>query len=185
MLNYRSIRALVVASLVLAAASAVVGKGALVFRVRDDCDPTTFNAALGDGVCNAKFDGGTTFAEFLEELGDDKTVGPWRFNPDQVEIDRGQGTLFESRGGETHTCTRVGEFGGGVVPVLNDLGGFGATRPECGTPELPAPPSTTNLVIPAGDNVTGPTAGGTDLPKGTTKWQCCIHPWMRSTVKVR
>jgi hypothetical protein len=45
--------------------------------------------------------------------------------------------------------------------------------------------SGTNLFVPAGANIQGPVAGKADLPKGKTKWQCCIHPWMRSEVTVR
>ena len=112
-------------------------------------------------------------------------MGSWKFNPDEKNLDRGQGTVLQSRAGEFHTFTRVAEFGGGIVGVLNDLGGFGDTVPECGTENVLAPPSGTNLFVPAGANIPGPVAGKTDLPKGKTKWQCCIHPWMRSEVTVR
>jgi hypothetical protein len=53
-------------------------------RLIDDCDPTTFNAALGEGACVG--DGDTTFKEFgaaLAEGGDQH----WRNNP---EADGGQ-----------------------------------------------------------------------------------------------
>ena len=161
-----------------------------VFRVRDDCDPATFNAdpPLGPGageICNPNFGGDTTFAEFIEELTEDQQIGHWRFNPDSVGLDRGQGTAFESRGGEFHTFTRVAEFGGGILPGLNALTGAGATRAECGAPDTLAPPSATNIFVPDGAKFDGPTAGSAALPRGNTKWQCCIHPWMRSEVRVR
>ena len=161
-----------------------------VFRVRDDCDPATFNAAppVGPGagvICNPAFDGDTTFAEFIQELTEDQQIGHWRFNPESVRLDQGQGTAFESRAGEFHTFTRVAAFGGGILPGLNALSGAGPTRLECGAPGVLAPPSATNIFLPDGVNFAGPTAGGPELPKGTTKWQCCIHPWMRSEVRVR
>ena len=156
-----------------------------VFRVRDDCDPATFNAAGFGPICNPNFGGGTTFAEFIAELTEDQQIGSWRFNPDSVGLDRGQGTAFESRAGEFHTFTRVAAFGGGILPGLNDLSGAGPTRMECGVPGTFAPPSATNIFLPDGVDFAGPTAGGPELPKGTTKWQCCIHPWMRSEVRVR
>jgi hypothetical protein len=35
-------------------------------QVLDDCDPATFNAAIGPGTCVK--DGGTTFSEFIAQL---------------------------------------------------------------------------------------------------------------------
>jgi hypothetical protein len=184
---------LVVAGVVVSAQS-----GVQVFRVRDDCDPTTFNAdpPLGPGapvdLCNPNFDGDQTFAEFIAELTDDQEAGHWRFQPDDKELDRGQRTVIDSRdAGEFHTFTRVGEFGGGIVFGLNALTEAGETRPECGTQATPtadgllAPPSATHRFVFDGSVQDGPRAGSPELPRGTSKWQCCIHPWMRSEVTVR
>jgi hypothetical protein len=181
MSKHLHVRALILASLLVGAAVAIVGKDAVDFRIRDNCDPATFNAAVAPGTCIGN--GDTTFAEFLDELTEDGEVGSWRFNPDETRLDRGQRTILESRGGELHTFTKVENFGGGLVPVLNDLGGFGATVPEC----VNSLPNTTpdNFVVPAGVSVEGPKAGTPVLPRGTTKWQCCIHPWMRSEISVR
>lgn len=183
MLKQASVLVFLVTSVLVAAASALSGTQS--FRVRDDCDAATFNAAIGPGTCDARFGGGTTFQRFIDELTEDQEVGSWRFNPDKVGMDRGQRSMFESRGGEFHTFTRVAEFGGGIVPLLNDLTGAGGTRPECGVADTLAPPSPTNVFVPAGAAFPGPTAGSAELPKGTTKWQCCIHPWMQSTVTVK
>jgi hypothetical protein len=30
----------------------------------------------------------------------------------------------------------------------------------------------------------GPTAGSSGLPVGTHRFQCCIHPWMRTVIEV-
>lgn len=159
-----------------------------VFRVRDDCDPATFNAS-GRVICNPAFPGGTTVERFLQELTADQKVGSWRFNPDKVELDQGQGTSLESRAGEFHTFTRVDEFGGGISARLNTLSGSGPTRPECGSLGALASPSSTNIFVPdavsAPSQITGPVAGSSALPVGTTKWMCCLHPWMRSEVTVK
>ena len=184
MSKHRSVRALVVLSFLVVTVAAIVGKDAVSFRIRDDCDAATFNATFGDGTCVGN--GGTTVEEFFEEVTEDREVGAWRFNPDDKELDRGQGTILESRGGEFHTFTRVARFGGGIVPDLNDLAKVGDTRTECGTPGVLADPGPTNLFVPAGAIFQGPGAGSDALPRGkTTKWQCCIHPWMRSEITVR
>jgi hypothetical protein len=182
--------AAVAASMTLTTALVAAFSSAQVFRVRDDCDPKTFNSGPPTGpgagvLCNPDSNGGTTFARFIEELTDDQEVGAWRFNPDHVRLDRGQGTVLESRGGEFHTFTRVAAFGGGILTNLNDLAGAGETRPECGSPGTLAPPSATNFPVPDGTIQPGPTAGSDALPRGTSKWQCCIHPWMRSEIRVR
>ncbi len=184
--------------LTVAGVVATAQSGVQVFRIRDDCDPATFNAdpPVGPGapqdLCNPNFDGDQTFAEFIEELTDDQEAGHWRFQPDDKELDRGQATVIDSRdAGEFHTFTRVAEFGGGIIFGLNALTGAGDTRPECGTAASPAgdgelaPPSATNRFVPDGSVLTGPTAGSAALPRGPSKWQCCIHPWMKSEVKVR
>ena len=72
-----------------------------------------------------------------------------------------------------HTFTRVAKFGGGIIPFLNDLAGTPNVVPEC----LDAGPS--EFMLPGGiDSETLDQAG--DI-----KYECCIHPWMRTTVHVR
>jgi len=186
MLRTSSVRFLILGSLLVAVAAvaAVASEGSQSFRIRDDCDPATFNAALGFVACITTFDGDTTFTKFLNELTEDKTVGGWRFNPDQTSLDRGERTIIESRAGEVHTFTRVEKFGGGVVPLLNTLSGNVVPAPECLVPATPT--DTKNLAVLPGTKTLGPTAGSSDLPAGkTTNWQCCIHPWMRSTITVK
>jgi hypothetical protein len=149
------------------------------FRFRDDCDPATFNAptAAGPGACIGN--GKTTFAKFIAEVTEDKSSGAWRINPDQTEVDPGQPSVISNRGGELHTFTKVEKFGGGIVPPLNDLSGNRIPAPEC----LAQPPDKlTAGNIPAFplSSTTGPA-----FPVGTSKYQCCIHPWMRSVVTVK
>lgn len=159
-------------------------------RIRDQCDPVTFDAAVGPGACIG--DGNITFDAFLAELTEDQSVGAWRFNPDHFHIDRGEPLRLVSRAGETHTFTRVAACGGGFIPLLNTLSGNLIPRPECATDVVdgngnfvPQPPSPTNNFVPAGANLPGPTAGTLTLPRGFTRWQCCIHPWMRTEITVR
>lgn len=184
MLTKSSVRVIVAGTvLVVAVAAAAVARDSRSFRVRDDCDATTFNAVIGEGTCVG--DGGTTFQRFIDELTEDREVGAWKFNPDVTGIDRGERTTLESRAGEFHTFTRVAKFGGGVVQLLNDLSGNPTVAPECGAIDNLAPPTSTNRFVFPGTAFPGPTAGSDDLPRGTTRWQCCIHPWMRSTITVK
>jgi hypothetical protein len=157
-------------------------------KIRDDCDPTTFNAVLGPGACIG--DGKTTFTEFIQELTADQSVEAWRFNPPDFDVVAGKMLLLESRGGETHTFTKVEDFGGGFVAGLNTLSGNPIPRPECAIvlPDgslRPQPPSESNIFVRAGETEAGPTAGSVILQAGEeSKFQCCIHPWMHTIVRV-
>jgi hypothetical protein len=80
MSKHRSVRALVVLSFLVVTVAATVGKDVRDFRIRDDCDPATFNAdpPVGPGlgvICEPDFDGDTTFARFIEELQEEQNVG--------------------------------------------------------------------------------------------------------------
>jgi len=166
-------------ALVAVAAIAVFARDIRIISVRDDCDKATFNATFGPGICVG--DGDTTVEEFLAEFDATGNVEKWRFNNDRTEADRT--VKAENRGGETHTFTPVAHFGGGFIsrlngdqepltecvgddPVLDDNGNF-VPGPDAGP------------FIPAGRSAT------MALTKGTHRFQCCIHPWMRSTVTVR
>ncbi len=154
----------------------------VIVRMRDACDPVTFNRALGDGTCKPGRHGTTKLEFFIEELAQDQTAGAWRFNPlfKRLNIDSGKQLMIQNLGGETHTFTRVAKFGGGFIPILNQLSGNPTPAPECLNPkETP-----TNLFVEAGVTESGPVAGSADLPLGVTRWECCIHPWMRLEVSV-
>jgi hypothetical protein len=81
--------------------------------------------------------------------------------------------LAINRGGEVHTFTEVEEFGGGIVPLLNQLSHNTAVAPEC---QALAPSD----FVPAG----GTTSDDVE-EAGVEHYQCCIHPWMRTTVIAR
>jgi len=153
-------------------------------RLRDDCDPVTFNEVLGPGGCIG--DGHTTFTAFIDELTEDQSVGSWKYNPDDFHIDRDEHLVLVNRGGETHTFTRVARFGGGFVANLNALSGNDTPAPECAEVQAdgtlrPRPPGPNNLFVPARSSQAGPAVA----PGGVIRFQCCIHPWMRTQLRVR
>jgi hypothetical protein len=171
-----------------------------IIAMRDACDPESFNAAIGRGTCVAGHHGTTLFADFLGELRTDQVAGAWRFNPMlnategnfklvRLDLKEGDQTTIENKGGETHTFTRVQKFGGGFKAPLNGLSGNPDPAPECAQvlPDgslAPQPESATNQFVEAGQTEAGPTAGSSALPKGMSRWECCIHPWMRMVVVV-
>ena len=168
--------------------------------MRDACDPDSFNAALGPGHCTPGHHGNTLFSDFLGELQTDKNAGAWRFNPMlnategqfklvRLDLYSGDQTTILNAGGETHTFTRVTNFGGGFKARLNGLTDNADPAPECAQvlPDgtlAPQPESDTNQFVEAGKTEAGPTAGSSALPLGTSRWECCIHPWMRMIVVV-
>jgi len=137
-------------------------------EILDACDPATFNAALGEGSCTRP--GGLRFSRFIELLRRNGSVESWRFSPSVVEGRVGQKLLATNRGGEVHTFTEVEKFGGGIVPLLNQLSHNTEVAPECTT-------------LAADDFLApGTTDSDDEVENGTELYQCCIHPWMRTVV---
>ena len=145
---------------------------ARVVRMRDACDPTTFDAALKDpNACVGN--GHVTFDRFVAELTRTRQAAQWRFDPSKVELDRHDNLIAVNRGGEVHTFTRVAKFGGGIIPFLNDLTGNTTVAPECTTLEA-------DDMVPPGGTYTA------ELNTDTLQhFQCCIHPWMRADVHLK
>jgi len=137
----------------------------------DQCDPATFNGAVGPGTCTSSHPG-ITFDRFLAQLTNDQAAPAWRNAPVNFTTKLGTTLVAINRGGEVHSFTRVAAFGGGVVPFLNQLSGTPVPAPEC----LEAPLS--EYLLPGGQD-----AEPADQ-RGTLYYQCCIHPWMRTTVSV-
>lgn len=99
------------------------------------------------------------------------TVGHpgWRNDPPYLAIREGQALLVTNQGGRGHTFTWVAQFGGGRVPPLS----VGLTiAPECAS-------ASTSPELHPGEN-----ARVTDLAPGVHRFQCCLHPWMRTVVDV-
>jgi len=157
----------------LASGSGSSGSGGSTQKVelRDDCDSASFNANIGPGACNRR--GSVTFTKFIAELTSKHGVGAWWINPDKFGAKPGTALDVTNTGGETHTFTRVANYGGGFVPLLNDLSGNTTVAPECANVD----PST---IVPAGGHL-----HTAQLAAGTYKFQCCIHPWMRSTATIK
>jgi len=164
---------LVVLLLLVPAAGSWAASAPRQVQVLDDCDPATFNAAIGPGTCVK--DGGTTFSEFIAQLLAQGRAPAWRFAPEQLSLDAGGTLLAHNRGGEDHTFTEVATFGGGCIQALNDLLGL-TPVPECAG--FPGGAFAATLVRPGGTVATSP------LPPGIHRYECLIHPWMRSTVTV-
>jgi plastocyanin len=138
-------------------------------NMMDACDGPTFNAVIGPGTCLRP--GGVNFSEFVAQLTSHQSAGAWHNAPAQTDAWQGDALIAVNNGGEVHTFTRVADYGGGIVPFLNDLSGTPNVAPECSAEGTFVPP------------------GGSDtetLDKtGELKFQCCIHPWMRTTVLVK
>ena len=160
--------------------AAALASGGLT--IQDRCDPATFTPAGID--CQPLTDQGGTVT--LDALFGSLLAGApndgWRFKQDKISLRAGQSLdIALTRGGEGHTVTEVAAFGPGCVPEINAIL-FPGQDPaaEC------ANPATFTPGIFGGDLI----APGLDfskagLSKGTHRFQCMIHPWMKTTVTVR
>src|SRR4051812_5593865 len=162
------------AALALVAASSAAAHDGNVVKVWDDCDPATFNAALGAGTCVNDHDG-LALDRAEAKLQRKGSLWGWRFGPKHTSIDQGETLVarFKS-GGEAHSFTEVAQFGAGCVPGINDLAGIkGAPAADCSRIEADyLGPQRTELHVDG-------------LAAGEHQFQCLIHPWMRTTVEVR
>src|SRR6266576_275595 len=98
----------------------------------DECDPTTFNAAIGPDFCKnvalAPLGYATTFQDLFAEAAAGTPDPNWDFEPDTLRIRQGTILSVVDQGGEPHTFTEVAQFGGGFIDGLNH---GEATVPEC------------------------------------------------------
>jgi hypothetical protein len=178
-----------IAMIPIAAAVVLVGSSnPMVIRMQGPCDPASFNAAVGPGTCIGN--GTITFAHFITQLTNAQKAGAWLFDPSAGSLEPGTVLSLENRAGEVHTFTKVKEFGGGFIPFLNTLSGTPVPAPECATATvgglIPKPESPSNIFVEAETTEVGPIAGSAILPSGTTtKFQCCIHPWMRTELTTK
>jgi hypothetical protein len=158
--------------------------------ITDDCEPNSFNVPF-PGACAGS--GKTTFDKFIEQVTQHQKASLWMFAPRESTVPVGKTLGLGNTGGETHTFTKVQEFGGGFIIPLNTLSGNPNPAPECTTGTVvvpgvmlePQPDSPANIFVERGEEEDGPTAGDAVLPAGqTVKFQCCIHPWMRTEIQV-
>lgn len=150
----------------------------------DECDPQTFNPALGEegtGFChNVTLYGlGLGFETPLDKLvGEANSGSPdpgWDFEPDQLTIQKGTSLSVVDQGGEPHTFTEAAQFGGGFVDALNH---GEPTVPECAGGFKNVAVAKTRILQGSRLDVTG-------LSKGKHLFQCCIHPRMHMEVDVK
>jgi plastocyanin len=142
----------------------------------DECDPTTFNAALGPDFCkNIALGYSTTFSNLFAEAAAGTPDPNWDFEPDALKIKEGTIVSVVDQGGEPHTFTEVANFGGGFIPQLN---AGQETVPECAGGFSRVAVAKTRLLQGSQVQITG-------LSKGTHHFECCIHPWMRMNVEVK
>jgi plastocyanin len=143
----------------------------------DECDPATFNDALGADFChNVTLGAFTTLSDLFAKAGAGTPDPNWDFEPDEVKIDEGTILSVANQGGEPHTFTEVAKFGGGFIAGLNAPGD--QTVSECSN-------GFANLNVAKTRILQGSELKVTGLKKGKHEFQCCIHPWMRVTVDVK
>lgn len=136
-----------------------------MIALMDGCDPTTF---AQQGVECAR-SGGVTFQNFLNQIQTTGGAGAWHIAPGNINATVGSDLNVVNRGGEVHTFTEVKQYGGGIVDFLNTLSGNTHVAPEC-------------LALEDDDFVPPGGVYHDEVDDGTTLYQCCIHPWMRTVV---
>jgi plastocyanin len=142
----------------------------------DECDPLSFNAALGADFCKNVTLGASTQLKDLFALAAAGTPDPgWDFEPDVVRINQGTPLTVVDEGGEPHTFTEVKQFGGGFIEPLNH---GEETVPECAGGFKNIAVARTRILQGSHMQVSG-------LSKGEHRFECCIHPWMRVKVEVK
>jgi plastocyanin len=145
----------------------------------DECDPTTFNNALGPDFCKnvalAPLGFATTFQDLFTKAANGTPDPSWDFEPDTLKIKQGTILVVTNQDGEPHTFTEVKKFGGGFVQGLND---GEETVSECSG-------GFKNVEVARTRIIQGSDLRVTDLSKGEHRFECCIHPWMRMTVEVK
>lgn len=151
------------------------------FLITDDCDPNDLDWVAVGGCFR---DGGeVTRAEFRAANQNGYPGHPsWRIVPPYVREQSATEIRVRNTGGRVHTFTEVARYGGGFNATQNPQSAIPA--PECATVDpatgalSPAPAAVATTLAPGAEmRVEG-------LTSGTHNFQCCIHPWMRSTVKI-
>jgi plastocyanin len=153
-------------------------------RLEDRCDPNNFPAAL----CPRNQRGNVGIQQLLEfiharpqhVLKEEDALG-WRFDPDNVGIEVGSAVQPVNIGGETHTFTPLPQN-----TPFQDLGCVdGVNNALLGTP-LGVVNTTFCPSAFANSVESGHAADPIPLnTPGTYRFQCFIHPWMRTTVEVK
>jgi hypothetical protein len=145
---------------------------ARVLELRDGCDKVSWEAEF-PGLCT-KATGSVSLPEFRAELARGGS-GAWWIRQRAIGLDEGDSIAATNAGGIIHTFTEVNQFGKGCVPEWNQA--VKETVDNCAgdaffTKFIPT-------LVPAG------TSSAPEKPAvGVHKFQCLVHPWMRTTVTV-
>jgi plastocyanin len=143
----------------------------------DECDPVTFDSALGPDFCkNVTLGASTVLSDLFAGAAKGDPDPGWDFEPDSAEIRDGAILSVVDEGGEPHTFTEVAKFGGGFIDGLNAPGQ--ETVPECVG-------GFKNIAVARTRILQGSTFQVANLSKGEHLFQCCIHPWMKFKVTVK
>jgi len=142
----------------------------------DECDPPSFNNAIGADFCkNVALGASTIFKDLFAKAAAGTPDPGWDFEPDALKAKEGTEIIVVNQGGEPHTFTEVAKFGGGFITELN---GGEQTAPECSGGFKNLAVARTRILQGSQSHITG-------LSKGTHYFECCIHPWMRVKVEVK
>jgi len=169
------------AAFALVFAVGAVADGGKTFVMADECDPRDPDWNAVGGCFHER--GDVTRAEFraANQLGFPGHPA-WRFVPPYLADQSGSEIRVRNTGGRVHTFTEVAGFGGGYNAGQNARGSTPA--PECANVDpvtgalTPTAVALSSTLAPGGEmRVEG-------LTPGTHNFQCCIHPWMRSTVRI-
>ena len=146
----------------------------------DSCEPNSFNEALNSDEACVKH-GRTTFGQFIAELQASQVVRDWRFTPEEATARLGIDVLGNNVGGEEHTFTPVKQYGGGFVDILNQLSGNPVPAPECQNLDF------AEDVVASGAKYLIEAEELAEVVDGSgiARVQCCIHPWMRSDIRMK
>src|SRR5215469_2012576 len=129
----------------------------------DECDPATFNAALGPDFCkNVTLGAFTTLNDLFAKAAAGTPDPSWDFEPDTLKVKEGTILTVTDQGGEPHTFTEVVKFGGGFIPGLN---AGEDTVPECVG-------GFSNVAVARTRILQGSDVHITNLSKGVHHFQC-------------
>ena len=135
--------------------------------LRDQCGGESWNPFGG-----CLIDGTVERPDWLARVQETGSHPLWANSPVATSLRTGTTLEVVNVGGRGHSFTRVENFGGGRLPLLNTREDTRIPAPECLGEEV--------VLIPgAGGSVTTTFTG-----IGEQHYQCCFHPWMRTTVEV-
>lgn len=139
-----------------------------VLELRDECDKASWDVEF-PGLCSRSA-GSVSLAKFRSALATGGS-GAWWIRQRDITIDAGDTVAATNVGGIIHSFTEVSEYGFGCVPEWNSA--ITASVNNCTFANF-------GTFVPEGT-----TSAPVTLSVGVHKFQCIIHPWMRTVVTVR